>query len=114
MTPELDFLDTFLSDVEKNALAQVADSVVLLNALKKVLLTDVYFKGTLIKDVAPDPTRNAALALAFTAPTTSNEVLGQDVRAQAEGVRLVESGFKRLETFKTDGKPKAGKPKTGR
>ncbi len=108
--PETEFTDLFLSDVEKDLLGTVADNPLLLNALKKVILADVYFKGTLREKMAPDPTRNAAIAFAFAAEPKTDEQLGQDIRAFAEGVRLVEGGFSRLDKFKTE-KPVAETPR---
>lgn len=101
MAQDTDFTDSFLNDLEKSSLQQVADNASLINALKKVILADVYFKGTLRAGSAPDPTRNAAFALAFSQTNIPNEQLGADIRALAEGVRLVEGGFARLEKFKS-------------
>lgn len=104
-----DFLNSFLSEAEKDALTQVANSELAMMALEKVILADVYFKGTLRKKVAPDATRNAAFALAFSQTALSNEILGADIRAQAEGVRLVEVGFGRLKKFKSEKQEKQPK-----
>ena len=105
-----EFTDSFLRDVEKSALAAIADNSVAVLALKKVILADVYYKGVLRKDVDPSPTRNAAYALVITKPDLSNEQLGEDLRAQSEGARLVEMGMARLEKFKT---PTSGNTSTG-
>ncbi len=109
-----DFIDSFLSEVEQEAIRKVADSKVTFEALKKCVLADVYYKGTLRKDVPSDPTRNAALAFAFSGQATSNEQIGEDVRALAEGVRLVEGGFSRVEKFKSQGRPVEKPRKNGR
>jgi hypothetical protein len=110
---ENEFYKTFLNDIERDALSTIADKPTAINALKKVLLADVYFKGTLRTGIAPDPTRNAALSLAITNSTATNEVLGQDVRAIAEGVRLIEGAIGRLEKFKSV-KPAPAKRVSGR
>ena|SRR6185503_472722 len=112
--PKEDFTDSFLSDAEKGALTAIADNMLALLALKKVLLADVYYKGVLRKDVDPDPTRNAAFALVITQPNLTNEQLGADLRAQAEGARLVEMGIGRLEKFKTPEKAPAPQGNRGR
>lgn len=114
MNQETEFTDSFLNDVERDALITAANNPTLIHALKKVLLADVYFKGTLRAGIAPDPTRNAAFALAFGNTNTPNEVLGQDIRAQAEAVRLVEGGFTRFEKFKSAPKEDKTPKKTGR
>lgn len=107
-----DLLDTFLSQEEKDAVAVLAANPLLLGALKKIMLADVHFKGVLRKNIAPDPTRNAAIAFAFNGANKSNEDLGADIRAFAEGVRLVESGFDRIEKLKKGPAPadKKGNP----
>lgn len=96
-----EFTNSFLSDAEKSALQDVADSALTVIALKKVILADVYFKGVLRVGIEPAASRNAAFALAFSKPDMSNEVLGADLRAQAEGARLVEGAFSRLDKFKS-------------
>jgi hypothetical protein len=109
-----EFIDSFLTDQEKDAVrASVADNPLVFGALQKIILADVYFKGVLRKKVDADPTRNAAYALAFSQTALPNEVLGADIRAQAEGVRLVEMGFKRVLSLKSD-KPVTGTKPTGR
>lgn len=99
-----DVTDQVLSDVEKAALTSFADNAVAFRAAKKVLLAAGYFNGTLRADQEPDPTRNAALTLAFE-KGFSNEQIGQDVRALSEAIRLVDLGFKQLEKFKSPPKP---------
>lgn len=107
-----DFINSILNDSEQDALSMVADNAIMMSALKKAILIDVYYKGTLDPQRAPDPTRNAALAIALAVgqgqAIRTNEELGQDLRAFAEGVRLVESGFERIVSFKS---PATGKNK---
>lgn len=95
----------FLSQAEKDLLRSFADNTQLLEAVKKVVLADVYYKGTLRATIPADPTRNAALAFAFSDKTPTNEQLGQDIRAFGEAVRLVEGGFSRVDKFKTPPPP---------
>lgn len=111
---EKEYYDSFLSDVEQGLLCQIGDSEPLMNAISKLLLADVSFKGVLRKNIKPDPTNNAALALAFSQEPKTNEELGADLRAFAEGVRLVQSGVARLAKFKTPPKGGNGKPNRGR
>lgn len=97
---ETAFTDAFLNEVEQDHVAKIAGNPVLLNALKKIILADVYYKGTLRKGVKPDPTVNAALSFAFSDQKKTDEELGRDLRALGEGVRLVEGGFARIEKYK--------------
>lgn len=102
MTKE--FIDQVLTDAEKSALTSFADNAHAFNAAKKILLAAGYYNGSLRTDMNPDPLRNAALTLAVEKGFT-NEQIGQDVRALAEAVRLVDLGFKELEKFKSPPKP---------
>lgn len=108
------FLDSFLSDQERDSLQTIADNPTAMCALKKLILADVFYKGVLRKGLEPDPTRNAAYALAFSPTSISDEQLGQDIRGQAEGVRLVEAGFGRLEKLKSVGGSKETPPNPAR
>lgn len=118
MAQDTEFIDTFLNDVEKDLIQQIADNPNAVNALKKLILADVYFKGTLEKGKAPDPTRNAALSIALACgqgqAIRTNEELGQDLRAFSEGVRLIEIGFGRLEKLKSAKTAPAPQKKSGR
>lgn len=102
-----DFIKSFLSDLEISKLAAIDEPTMV--ALKKVLLADAYYKGVLLPGISPDPTRNAALLLAIAKPETSDAVLSANLRAQAEAVQLVESGFKRLIELKNVPTPKPAK-----
>lgn len=110
-----DLLDHVLSDVEKDLLITFMAKPVLVEAVKKVVLASVYFNGTLRKDEPADPARNAALSLAFNSlAAVSNENLGADIRALTEGVRLVETGFSKLDKFKSEAPKPVKTSKSGR
>lgn len=93
--------DAVLNDIEKAELSKIADNVTALGALQKLFLMGIYFEGTIRKDEQPNPTRNFLLAAANGKDAASNEQLGQIVRAQAEGVGLLELGFNYLAQYKT-------------
>lgn len=103
-----------LDTIEQDVLKKLVDDSQLMEVVKKVLLADVYYKGTLRKDMKPDPMRNAAFALAIQHPEFSDEQLGRDLRAQAEGAKFVETAFTRLLKFKTPEKPPAPSRRSGR
>lgn len=94
----------YLSDIEKAEVIKFNSNLVLKNVIRKVLLETIYNNGTLRKDTAPDPTRNAALALAIMAVNgqadVSNEKLGEDLRGIAQGISFVEQGLAQLEKIK--------------
>jgi len=96
----------YLSDIEKDKIINFNNDEVLVNAVRKVLLAVMYDNGTLRADVAPDPLKNGALALAFLAisgrGTVSNDELGADIRGLAQGVSLLENGLKELSKIKKE------------
>lgn len=105
-------INQFLSDIERTKIESFNADPILVNAIRKVLLTSIYDNGTLKKDVAPDPTRNAALGLAMVAVTgkasISNAELGEDLRGLAQGVQLLEQGLAHLTKIKSNKKDNPG------
>ena len=91
----------YLNDVEIDSLQQFIDNPVLMSAVKKVLLSGIYFEGIIKEGDDIDPKENFLLALAN--QDKSAEELGKELRARAEGIRLLELGFKKLERFKKVG-----------
>jgi len=89
-----------LNETDKDILQQFIDNPQLVSAVKKVLLSAIYFEGTL----NVDSTRN--FLLAFADGHKNDAELGQLVKARAEAVKLLEEGFNKLARFKTVGKPK--------
>lgn len=111
--PQKDVTDLILNDVERSVLQGFADNKTLVGAVKKVLLAAGYYNGTLRAGIEADPTRNAALILAFSGQA-SNEQIGQDIRALAEAVRLIETGFEKLTKFKSPPQPSKKGPNGAR
>lgn len=85
----------YLSDAERAKVASFMADERMVEAVKKVLLAGIYYNGTLKPDQKADPLKNAALGLAFN-PSFTNEQLGADLRAFAQGIESVENGFKKL------------------
>ena len=108
------YTDSFLSDNEKAALQQFMASEVMYEAVKKVILTGVYYNGTLRPDQPADPARNFTLALSMAQDLSGNERLGEVLRAQTEGVRLVEVGFSALANYKPEELEKVAKENPAR
>jgi hypothetical protein len=109
MATDQNIVGLILNDIEKDAVGSFVSNKTLFDAVKKVILAAVYFNGTLRQGQPARPTLNAALSLAMS-KEYSNEQLGEDLRALAEGVRLVEVGFGKLEELKP-ADPKPEKPK---
>jgi len=104
-------ISQYLSDIEKTKVEIFNQDTILVNAIRKILLASIYENGTLKKDVSPDPTRNAALALANLAISgkgvVTNADLGEDIRGLMQGISLLEQGLAHLAkiTSKKEGEP---------
>lgn len=108
-----EFMDKILNDIERDALASFMAQPTMVEAVKKVLLAGVYFNGTLRQGEPADPLTNFALSTAFRTGA-SNEDIGADIRAAAEGIRAVESGFSSLEEYKVVVEPSVDKSNPAR
>jgi hypothetical protein len=108
--PKTNF-DKCFSDAEKAQFQVFADNPHMTAAIKKALLLGLYTHGTIQRDQDPDPTQNFALALAFNAimERRTNEDLGADLRACAEGIRILETAFNNILDYKTQDEKKVAK-----
>lgn len=94
-------LSEYLTEMEKNQLEMLNENPILLEAIKKVVLSCVYFDGTIKPTGIPDPQKNFLLAIAGgSMGQLSREQLGEKVEASLAGVQLLEVGFKELAKFK--------------
>ena len=94
------------NESEKNELEKLNENPVLLSALKKIFLADIYINGTLdIGEMENEYTRNFAFSLQFDPRTgqeyaRSNEDLGKALRACNEALRLVNVSFQKINKYK--------------
>jgi len=99
-----DLSNEILSDIEKDKIAKFCEDEFLFEAVKKYVLTVAYVHGVPKKGKPHKGNLNYALNMAWGAITggipRSDEELGQNIRALAQAVQLVESGFKELKEFK--------------
>lgn len=86
----------FLDELERDKIRTFVSDRTMFEAVKKVFLASVYQNGTLIAGKPAEHLKNFALALAFDRGV-SNEQLGADLRACAEGVRMIEGAIRELE-----------------
>lgn len=94
-------LERILSEVEKKHLQIVLNDPVALEAIRKVLLMDVYYSGTLYPGEEANPEYNFALMMsAGRDKAYSNEELGADLRAASTAIQLLINGFSNLSKFK--------------
>ena len=94
--------DNILNEVEKNELSKLADSPVLMNAIKKVLLRGVYFDGTLKAGEKPEPLKNFLLSIISKSMdiAQADKKIANDLKAICMGIQVVEFTFKELEKFR--------------
>lgn len=96
----------YLSDLEKAAIAQFYAFETMREAVKKVLLKQIYDNGTLKPGVKADPLKNIALVFVSNNLDKPNEVLGENIRSIFQGINALEIGFNELATFqKKDEQP---------
>ncbi len=93
-----------LTDLEVSKITQFIGDAHMVEAVRKVMLAAIYSNGTLRQEANANPMTNAALMMAMRTirgeGVMSDAELGQDLRGLAQGVMLLEAGFKRLESIK--------------
>ena len=92
-------LEQLFSDREKEQLNSFVNNETMKEAVRKVILSAIYFDGTIHKNGIVDPTTNFALILASMDLGIDDEKLGKQMKISLAGVQLMEKGFKRLERF---------------
>ena len=90
---------------EEAELEKLNENTVLLSALKKVFLAEIYQNGTLSKEgMENDYMRNFAFSLQFDKSgneyARTNEDLGKAVRANNEALRMLSIAFQKIDKFK--------------
>jgi hypothetical protein len=95
----------YLNDIEKNELAKLNENPTLMNAIKKVILSVIYYRGTMFPGQASeDPLENPILFMAAHAiqdtPHITDDMLGRNLRADTQALRQLELAFKELYKFK--------------
>lgn len=97
-------INDLISEKEEIELRKLANNETAINALKKILLVDVYYRGKLEAGEEPDMTRNFALSFLYDPSgqeyRINDDELGQKLRASLEGIRMVQTGFNTLDKFK--------------
>lgn len=97
-----DYIKSFLSEVEIDAIITFNQNPILREAIRKVILCELYKNGTLTKGNPAHALRNFAFTLASKKGQFTNEQIGADLRALWEGINMVESGFEQLARVKKE------------
>lgn len=98
----------YLADIEIAKIRQFISDLVMVEAVRKVFLEEIYSHGVLMPGVAHDPTQNYAIQVAFKSDQMdiSDEAIGRVMRGKAEGIKYLRTGFAKLEAFKEEPKKK--------
>lgn len=96
----------FLNELERAAIISFNSNPVMVEAVKKVLLSTVYHQGVMKPGVQSASMTNWALHIVQEARDGENSdaVIGQRLRASAEGLNFVEAGFMKLREIKAEEK----------
>lgn len=99
-------MDKFnLSEQEVLEIQKLSENTIMISALKKVLLHEVYNQG-IMTDKPIEEKENFVFGLVMNEMgqdfKQTNEELGQKVRACVEGIRTIQMGFKKIDLFKKD------------
>lgn len=106
------YLDQFLNEQEQAKISQFVVDDVMREAVKKVLLFNLYHAGTLEKGKTHDPMHNYALVHASD-PKVGDKELADYVRACYQGVNMIDHGFGDLARYRLE-EPKPDKPNQAR
>lgn len=94
----------YLSEAEEVELRKIAKSDVAIEALRKLLLEEIYSQGTLKEGVSANPLENYAFFLVSRRKSgqikVTDEEIGRDLCAVWEGINLLENGLKELANFR--------------
>jgi hypothetical protein len=98
----------YLSEKEELLVMQFVQHKEMFEAVKKVVLAGLYDNGVLRKGKNAEPTRNFALALFFKKHSghITNEALGEDLRASATAMEMLESSYNKMTSMVDEKKPK--------
>lgn len=102
-----DYLNSFLSENERNALIQFNGSDVMREAVKKLLLGVLYSNGRMTPNDPSNLTRNGAFAFVSQGIHTDEEI-GHDLHTLWEAARMVENAFTDIKNFNQEAE-KVGK-----
>lgn len=95
--------NAILDTIERDLLKQFAENEKLMEAVRKVILKEIYAQGRLKEGEAVND-RNFAFGLVMDATGNvykkTNEELGAELRACVEGMRFLQMGFNELKKFK--------------
>ena len=104
----------YLNDIEKSEVAAFLENETAYNAVKKVLLSGVYFDGVMVEGKDADPLKNFILGRLAQQQVLMNDDkhMGALMRSIIDAISMIETGFAELEKckpVKVEEKPKENK-----
>ena len=90
----------YLTDLEVVKIEAFNSDTDMVEAVKKVLLAQLYSQGVIKKGEPHDPFKNRAIALVANGDVSDNE-LGSRLRAWWEGINALKEGFSILKNIKS-------------
>lgn len=94
----------YLTDLEIEKIEAFCTDETMCEAVRKVLLANVYYSGALKRGEKLEPKNQAFNLISQTysmGNSISNEKIGEEIRALYEGVNSVEQAFAQLKTLKS-------------
>lgn len=95
--------DEYLNDLEIEQVKIFNSNQVMKEAVRKILLAEIYYNATLKAGEPAQPYRNAVLGFLLTEDgnirSVNDEQLGREVRGFAEGISMVQRGFAKLAKY---------------
>lgn len=89
------------NDRKKELLTQFVQNAELVEALKEELLRGIYHDGVIKEGEGHNPDENWVNAVVFQGAEVSDALIGQEVRAKAQGISFLKTAFNKiLETYK--------------
>lgn len=106
----------YLNEIEKQELQKFIENKTLYEAVRKVILSGIYFNGRMEEGKPADPLRNFILGKLAQPQVLMNDDrhLGALTRSTIDGISMVESGFEQFEKLRkveVEEKPKVNKAK---
>lgn len=92
----------YLNDIEKQQLEKMLENPTLVEAVRKVILSGVYFDGILDAGQPSNPLKNFMLGKLSQPQALMNDDkhLGALARSTIDAISMVETGFSELQKFK--------------
>jgi hypothetical protein len=93
-----------LTDLEIVKIESFCKDEVMFEAVKKVLLAELYSHGVIEKGFKHNPLQNGAFSLASLSVGNPipDEQLGQHIRGMWAGINMLHNGYEKLQTIKSE------------